>query len=76
MNFTKVQMWRTGGGVEGRRLKGDCITLYSFLKGGGGEVWVGLCSQRTAIGCEVMASRCTRTGSGPVLGTVSSLREQ
>ena len=51
------------------------ITHYSCLKGGCGEVGVGLFSQITAIGWEGMASGCARGGSGWIYGKISSQKE-
>jgi len=57
--------------VEKRRLRGDLIALYNYLKGGCGEVGAGLFSQVTAIEQEGMALSWARRGSGWTLGNIS-----
>ena len=60
--------------LEKRRLRGDLIALYNCLKGGCGEVGIGIFSQVIAIGQEGTASGCARGGSGWMLGKIFSER--
>ena len=61
--------------LKQRRLKGRPHRSLHCPEGGCGELGVSLCSQVTVIGQEVMASNCTRGGSGWILGNVSSPKE-
>jgi len=63
-----------GAGIQSgeEELGGDLISLHNSLKGGCGEVGVGLFPQVTVIGCEGMALSRTRGGSGWILGKNSS----
>jgi len=50
--------------LEKRRLRETLLLSTTPLKGGCGEVGLGLFSKVTAIGREVMVSNCARGGSG------------
>lgn len=58
-----------------RRLRGNPIVFYNYLKRGNSKGAVGLCFQVKGVTQEATASGCSRRGLGWTLQRISSLKE-